>query len=767
MEERYQAIRNRGGIGLVGISSSKKGINGTAKSTITATSKVGLMMVVRGQILTQSLPKCDLDHVEEYDPTSIHNVIISLRDHVLAIHDERTNKESSSAMYKDANIYLKKYVDRLVQTANVMAVQQFKTRTKKLQQWTVLDVQITWNQVLNFVRPMMESHGLSAEEDATMTTMAEEWGNLLDNAAKACIKVAWMSFGRLGKDDSISFSLIQTATNHLVARKKIRQEQEIEAKKKEQNEAVIRTVNESNDKSLYEDEHPLLSGEYMQFLASVGEDNSTNETMRGVKRATEQMLKMVKESEKRSDVDEYETMYGTPFVLFLVCWSGLQMSSWPFCNVSQARSIMRYTRERLRQTPLQFGRRTSSFEDMLLMIGEADVEGGQLNGGFAVKAKKLYNEVLEKIEVMNPSAESNKEALLLLKSHCQSSLSRILLQGENAAEASKTMMDTNKSFYQKAEMMSKNSLELLLKLNGSSTGIYCWTHDKSFQASIQYHICLTRQLVAESLLRLDKASEAHESLREAVSDSPNDFDANLALGAFYLRMAFHGKEAGVDGSEYRKKAQKQLLMSAKLDSTKADPFALLGYWYEIQNDEKRAYGCYSKALSIDPSHPVSGRGVLRIKALHDVIRFCDVAISLNTIQNGWGWRALGKSKAFDEGDDETAVLYFQQALRCRDVENVDNETYGLFYDLPNYSDSNSNDCALTWSALAGCYRRLGKFTASLRAYQSAFDVGACDVESQCAWAQGKLSSTQDVFFILWLPNSYSSFCSSIGFGSHR
>ena len=173
VEERYQAIRNRGGIGLGGISSSKKGINGTAKSTITATSKVGLMMIVRGQILTQSLPKCDLDHVEEYDPTSIHNVIISLRDHVLAIHDERTNKESSSAMYKDANIYLKKYVDRLVQTANVMAVQQFKTRTKKLQQWTVLDVQITWNQVLNFVRPMMESHGLSAEEDATMTTMAE------------------------------------------------------------------------------------------------------------------------------------------------------------------------------------------------------------------------------------------------------------------------------------------------------------------------------------------------------------------------------------------------------------------------------------------------------------------------------------------------------------------------------------------------------------------------------------------------------------------
>ena len=763
VEERYQATRNRGGLGLGGISSSKMS---TKKAT--ATSKSGLAIVVRGQTLTQSLPECDLDDVDGYDPTTIHKGMLSLRDQILDVHGTETNEDGRSAMYNDATIYLNKYINRLVQTANVMAVQQYKSRTKKSQLWSELDVQSAWDQVFDFVRPIMEYHALSTEVDVNITTIVEEWNNLLDNAAKAFIKVAWVFFGRLGNDDCISLSLIQTATNHLVASKKIRQDIDIKAKEKEQNEAVIRTVSESDDKSFYEDENPLLSGEYIQFLACASEDNDTNNMMRDVKRATEQILKMAKESEKRSNIDAYETHYGTPFILFLVSWSGLQISPWPFCSVSQARSIMRYTRETLRQTPLQFGRRTSAFEEILLSIGEADIEGGQLNGGFAVKAKTLYIDILDKIQSMNSSAVSHKDSLLLLKSHCQSSLSRLLLQGENTVEGAKTMINMNSTFYRKAEIMSKNSLELLMNLNGSSGCFYCWTHDTFFHASTQYHICLARQLVAESLLRLDKASEAHDILREAVSDSPTDFDANLALGAFYLRMTFHGREAGVDGSEYRKKAQKQLLMSAKLDSSKADPFALLGYWYEFQNDHKRAYGCYAKSLSIDPSHPVSGRGVLRLKALNDVIRVCDVAISQNTVQSGWGWRALGKSKAFDEGDDESAVLYFQQALRCRDIENVDNETYGIFYDLPNDLHSKSNECASTWSSLAGCYRRLGKFTASLRAYQSSFDVGSCDVESKCAWAQGMLSLTMCLPYYSTLICSFTIdfFHSSIRFGPY-
>jgi len=63
-------------------------------------------------------------------------------------------------------------------------------------------------------------------------------------------------------------------------------------------------------------------------------------------------------------------------------------------------------------------------------------------------------------------------------------------------------------------------------------------------------------------------------------------------------MSFYTHNILFNNLKTKKKAQQQLLRAAKLDSTQANPFSLLGIWYEIHDDVKRAIGCFSKALAL-------------------------------------------------------------------------------------------------------------------------------------------------------------------------
>lgn len=177
------------------------------------------------------------------------------------------------------------------------------------------------------------------------------------------------------------------------------------------------------------------------------------------------------------------------------------------------------------------------------------------------------------------------------------------------------------------------------------------------------------------------------------------------------------------------------MRAAKVNSSKADPFALLGVWYEIQKDMKRALGCHQKALLIDPTHPVSGRGVLRIKSYEEVSELCDAATKLNSCYTGWAWRSIGNHNA--GVDDEMAIYYLNKALRCRDIDCSDN-TLNVFRQLPS-RERNAQNIAFEYSetcaSLAECYRRLSKFTSSLRAYNAAFDTGVLDTRHLCSWAE--------------------------------
>merc|ERR1711971_332800 len=101
------------------------------------------------------------------------------------------------------------------------------------------------------------------------------------------------------------------------------------------------------------------------------------------------------------------------------------------------------------------------------------------------------------------------------------------------------------------------------------------------------------------------------------------------------------------------------------------------------------------------------------------------------------------------GDDTSAAVCFQRALRCSDIRSPENDALGVFYADPNTplaSSSSSPDDKITlchsessetWAELAECYRQLGKYSAALRAYEASYDAsgGNLSPEVLCAWAR--------------------------------
>lgn len=209
------------------------------------------------------------------------------------------------------------------------------------------------------------------------------------------------------------------------------------------------------------------------------------------------------------------------------------------------------------------------------------------------------------------------------------------------------------------------------------------------------------------------------------------------MAAFHLRTAI-GKPTDLN---LAKKATTLLLKTAKMDSTKPGPFALLGLCYEYQNDMPRAKGCYQKALTIDPSHPVAGRGIVRLISLEGVQSQCEKAVKYNSLTNGWAWHALGQLKSRSvNGDITAATICFQQALRCHDIHSPETEALGVFFAVPTLSQVKylaSSEASKTWVELASCYRQLGKYSAALRAFEGALasSGGNLSPDALCAWAQ--------------------------------
>jgi tetratricopeptide (TPR) repeat protein len=245
------------------------------------------------------------------------------------------------------------------------------------------------------------------------------------------------------------------------------------------------------------------------------------------------------------------------------------------------------------------------------------------------------------------------------------------------------------------------------------------------------------------LFRSNRIAEAQEFLEAAYQASPNNFDAAFALGTFHLeRMLSLGKSHNqIDPSE-SKSVSTILLKAAKLDSSKAEPFALLGWWYELVGDTKRSLGCYSKALLLNPTNPVAGRGIVRLSAFADIKATCKKAAESTSSENGWAWLALGRASAIEIGRDDTAAFFFQQALRCQDIEKPECDRFHKFYADPKAEpDPSQIQYDLVWIDLANCYRRQGKLNAAVSAYKNASVEYNNHLPSSalCNWAQIELT----------------------------
>jgi len=408
------------------------------------------------------------------------------------------------------------------------------------------------------------------------------------------------------------------------------------------------------------------------------------------------------------------------FLQCMVAWSGWFRNPWPYCsNLGDARRLVA-------NAEFNLGRPLTKLEQMLLQLAKADAE--LLNGGFMQQAQEQYVSVLAKLQEKDCSIDTQSASFLLI--HCYNGMARI----EHADQQYSDYKDAKASF-------TKKSLEILENLDLSSTtpNLFMWHLRSTFIASRAHALSVTRQLIADSLIYFERFEEARSFLQKAVAGSPLDSDAALALGAFLMRITLYlTKERRV---EKVKEAQIQLLKAAKLDPSKPNPFALLGIWYEENGDLKRALGCFLKSLKLDPCNPVAGRGLLRLSPNGDNRIFFEFAINKSSPLNGWAWRAVGRDKTYIDGDDGLAVVAILKALRCRDIAFPDKESLGIFYSNPSSKMENEKSAAL--AEVGMCYRRLGRMTASIRAFRASIEaVGLKFVQSatliSCAQVEQEL-----------------------------
>ena len=384
----------------------------------------------------------------------------------------------------------------------------------------------------------------------------------------------------------------------------------------------------------------------------------------------------------------------------LVAWSGWFRNPWPYCtNLADARRL-------LASADSFFSRPLSPLEKVLLRLAKADAEF--LNGGFVQRALGHYTYALDELQNEEISIDSN--SALLLRAHCYSGMTR----AQHVTQEYTDYNDAENSF-------ARKSLEILENLDFLPVipSLWIWNMRPTFVTSKVYQLSVTRQLIADSLIHFGQFEEARSFLEKGVAGSPLDADAALALGAFQLRITFY-----IDRNqcvERRKEAQINLLKAAKLDSSRSNPFALLGIWYEATTDFRRAEGCFRKSLKLDPCNPIAGRGLLRLCSRSDCQNVLDLAINQSSPLNGWAWNAVGLNKAYYEGDDGLAVVAILKALRCRDVALSDKENLSVFYQTSS-SLQILSELSVALAEVGMCYRRLGRMTASVRAFHASIEA---------------------------------------------
>ena len=409
---------------------------------------------------------------------------------------------------------------------------------------TEQDAGMAWNEVSEFTRPIVKRIcDLSKWNVSMPLTEREKLINdffltlplqsliMMQSALLASSCWAWMTSNQDTDDmDLTVLELLLDALSIL-----LRMEQQSERASQEEN--VLKSSNNDGGSRLeLECAHATILG--LVGLAHIGVPSSMSTLL--THEATRKAIGMAEKIDKYQSQQE---KYGSAYVLLLLAWSGLHRGPWPFCNATQARAIIRGARAAISLASTTWARNETVLESLLLDISEADAEGGSLSGGFERKAEGLYKKSLLQTEAGIDCVSACVPSLL--KSHCLNGLARLSLHGTHAEETSGPAT---------AEELAEQALaDANLVRNADSVPFYLWKAQDASGSSALFHVNVSRQLIADSLVRASRPGDAQMFLEDAVRDSPADFDAAFALGSFRLRMSLY---ESIDASpEEQKMAQ--------------------------------------------------------------------------------------------------------------------------------------------------------------------------------------------------------------------
>jgi tetratricopeptide (TPR) repeat protein len=646
-----------------------------------------------------------------------------VRDKIFVVLLQTDTNEAISLRFRQACLLIgEKFCDRLTMRAKSIAISK-KTSSEVMLQ--------AWQEVLAFILPIFdfirsqstwshtsgENERMAAVKLFLDSTMAE-FKTMIENVVYLCPLAEWMSQGMLSENkvepeshfDRVMLVLVRDILAVLHA--------EATADGIDKGESVVASSVGVKQRRLKRLEVSIACCTNMLALSG----NFLGKTPRSLVDSAVNRLSRLPDDDPCTELEGS----GILCLDFFICWWGLQRRPWMFCTLPESRTITKRARRAFNILQGSWGRPATLLERCLLELGEADAEGISFSGGLAMTAEAGYQRVQNEV-----------------KGLCNDTLKQLILAVSTAGQVAVRITQLPMAVLGAESVSSlvqnfRDSLHLCMKLlkDGASCKVHMWTDENEVHNSLEYQVAALRQFLANFLIKSGDGAAAAELLEAAVQDAPNDASAATALGTFRLRLMLGSKDSSAAET---KAAHVQLMKAARLDSSQSDPFALLGYWYEKNGDKQRALGCYTKAALLDPSQPVAGRGLLRLAQADTLVSSIEQAVNTGSPLSGWAWRVIATRKAQDEGKDDLAILSYLNCLRCRDVDCPQNEPHGMFYSDPTKPYATSNEKSVVLGELANCYRRLGRFTASIRTFRVAVEEGGEHVlpSIYCGCGQGK------------------------------
>ena len=538
-QNEYKKMNNRrpdgdastfgGGLGS-SIGTNKKSLNTKSISSTKTTSKKKDM--TKDEMEQYIRNKIYIDtYIESLDDIPLSsNTVTTLRDAIINLSSLSNSLQitTSTGIVQDCYSLVMHQIQRLVDVG-ILVQQHVNKDKKKTKEERNSDVSGIWQVVLSFVSPLMKDYlfGLVAEgSSSTSLELNSTLRRLLECFSQTIITASWMYEPLTTDTDTNSKkelfdlnsipNLLSMAHSCLIAcqKERIATEKRVLEEKKKQTSVLSSHDGQSEveKKELIQFQCALAASKCRMDLHSaavVNEKNgevSTDALMSAARKATVAATK----SSLSTSSSSVNSKYGSSYIQFLSAWSGLYHSPWPICTVGQARTILRNAREAMASASKVWGRDTMSIEQVLLDIAEADLEGC-LMGGFENVSEKLYRQTLSSLEDQSSMDDHIKE---MLKVHCLLGLARLSLSSDSFDATTE------------AEELARQALDILASLsdssqNGSSSSpillcIYAWNDPSLSQLSHSYHVCASRQLVADACIRSSRPEDARMFLTEAV-----------------------------------------------------------------------------------------------------------------------------------------------------------------------------------------------------------------------------------------------------------